>query len=54
MRRMSRGMGRFMTVGKSKAKIYVEDDTKTTFDDAAGVDEAIEELQASCGCSRAA
>jgi len=45
MRRMSRGMGGFMTVGKSKAKIYVESDTKTAFDDVAGVDEAKEELQ---------
>jgi cell division protease FtsH len=36
--------GSFMKVGKSKAKIYVESDTKTTFDDVAGVDEAKEEL----------
>lgn len=36
--------GSFMTVGKSKAKIYVEDDTKKTFADVAGVDEAKEEL----------
>src|SRR5262245_57512251 len=39
------GMGGFMTVGKSKAKIYVETDTKTTFADVAGVDEAKSELQ---------
>lgn len=39
------GMGGFMTVGKSKAKVYVETDTKVTFADVAGVDEAKEELQ---------
>ena len=38
------GEGGFMTVGKSKAKVYVETDTKVTFDDVAGVDEAKEEL----------
>jgi len=37
--------GGFMSIGKSKAKIYVETDTKVTFDDVAGVDEAKEELQ---------
>src|SRR5262249_53273368 len=37
--------GGFMTVGKSKAKIYVETDTKVTFADVAGVDEAKAELQ---------
>jgi len=36
--------GGFMSVGKSKAKVYVETDTKTTFKNVAGVDEAIEEL----------
>src|SRR5262249_45367225 len=47
IRRMAggQGMGGFMTVGKSKAKIYVETDTKTTFADVAGVDEAKSELQ---------
>ena len=39
------GMGGFMSVGKSKAKIYMEKDTKVTFDDVAGVDEAKEELE---------
>src|SRR4029078_5150768 len=34
-----------MTVGKSKAKIYVEQDIKVTFADVAGVDEAKEELR---------
>jgi cell division protease FtsH len=36
--------GGFMTVGQSKAKIYVEKDTKVTFADVAGVDEAKAEL----------
>jgi cell division protease FtsH len=36
--------GGFMSIGRSRAKIYVETDTKTTFDDVAGVDEAKEEL----------
>ncbi len=35
----------FLSIGKSKAKVYVETDTKVTFDDVAGVDEAKEELQ---------
>jgi len=35
----------WMSVGKSKAKIYVETDTKITFDDVAGVDEAKIELK---------
>ena len=39
------GGGSFMSVGKSKAKIYVEKDTKTTFKDVAGADEALEELK---------
>ena len=34
-----------MAIGKSKAKVYVETDTKVTFDDVAGVDEAKDELQ---------
>jgi cell division protease FtsH len=34
-----------MSVGKSKAKVYVETDTKVTFADVAGVDEAKSELQ---------
>src|SRR5688500_2845011 len=37
--------GGFMQIGKSKARIYVETDTKVTFDDVAGVDEAKEELR---------
>ena len=39
------GMGGFMSVGKSKAKVYVEKDTKVTFQDVAGVDEAKDELE---------
>ncbi len=34
-----------MAIGKSKAKVYVETDTKVTFADVAGVDEAKAELQ---------
>ncbi len=34
-----------MKLGKSKAKIYAEKDTKVTFADVAGVDEAKEELR---------
>lgn len=37
--------GGFMNIGKSNAKVYVEDDTKTTFSDVAGVDEAKDELE---------
>lgn len=36
--------GSFMGLGKSKAKIFVETDTKVTFQDVAGADEALEEL----------
>jgi cell division protease FtsH len=45
MRRMGQGQGGFMTVGKSKAKIYMEQDIKVRFTDVAGVDEAQEELR---------
>ena len=47
IRRMGggQGMGGLMSIGKSKAKIYVESDTKVTFADVAGVDEAKAELQ---------
>lgn len=48
LRRGLKGMGgggSFMSIGKSKAKIYVETDTKTTFKDVAGADEALEELK---------
>ncbi|HEY6862699.1 MAG TPA: ATP-dependent metallopeptidase FtsH/Yme1/Tma family protein, partial [Burkholderiales bacterium] len=36
--------GGFLSVGKSKAKVYVETDTRVTFADVAGVDEAKDEL----------
>ena len=36
--------GGLMSVGKSKAKVYMEKDTKVTFADVAGVDEAKAEL----------
>ncbi len=39
------GGGGFMSIGKSKAKVYVETDTRVDFADVAGVDEAKEELQ---------
>jgi cell division protease FtsH len=39
------GFGGLMTVGKSRAKVFVETDTKVTFKDVAGVDEAKFELQ---------
>ena len=47
IRRMGggQGMGSMMSIGKSKAKVYVESDTKVTFADVAGVDEAKAELQ---------
>lgn len=38
------GMGGFMTVGKSRAKVYVEKNTGVNFKDVAGVDEAEAEL----------
>ncbi len=38
------GLGGFMTVGKSKAKVYVERQTGVSFDDVAGVEEAKTEL----------
>src|SRR3954453_20965596 len=37
--------GGLMSIGKSKAKIYVETDTGVKFDDVAGVDEAKDELR---------
>ena len=38
------GLGGLMTIGKSRAKVYVEKETKVSFADVAGVDEAKEEL----------
>jgi cell division protease FtsH len=43
--KMGGGVGGFMTIGKSRAKIYLEKDTGVTFADVAGVDEAKAELQ---------
>ncbi len=47
IRRMAgQGMGGgLMSIGKSKAKVYMETDTRVTFEDVAGVDEAKAELQ---------
>ena len=36
--------GGMMSIGRSKAKIYVEGQTKITFKDVAGIDEAVEEV----------
>lgn len=45
MKKMGKGMGgNFMSVGKSKAKVYMETNVKITFKDVAGVDEARDEL----------
>ena len=43
-RRMGGGSGGLMSIGKSKAKVYMEKGTGITFDDVAGIDEAKEEL----------
>jgi cell division protease FtsH len=40
IRRVAERQGGLMSIGKSRAKIYVEADTKVTFADVAGVDEA--------------
>jgi len=56
LRRLAQGPGLgggLMSVGKSKAKIYAEEDVKVTFDDVAGVDEAKEELKEIIGFLRA-
>ena len=46
LRRASRGLdGGLLSLTKSKAKIFMENDVKTTFADVAGVDEAKEELR---------
>jgi cell division protease FtsH len=44
MKKMSPGMG-VMSFSKSKAKIFAESETKVSFADVAGIDEAEEELQ---------
>ena len=47
IRRMAerQGFGGMMSIGKSRAKVYVERSTGVTFDDVAGVDDAKLELQ---------
>lgn len=45
LRRMGAGQGGLLSIGKSKARVYVNQDTGVTFDDVAGVDEAKEELR---------
>ena len=44
-RRLGGAEGGVMSFARSKAKIYAEDDVKTTFQDVAGVDEAAQELR---------
>ncbi len=44
MRRMG-GAGSPMAFGRSRAKLYAQEDTSATFDDVAGVDEAVDELR---------
>jgi cell division protease FtsH len=44
MKRMGPGLG-VMSFSKSKAKVFAESETKVTFADVAGIDEAKEELQ---------
>ena len=54
-RRLGRGRGLgggIMSVGKSKAKIYVEEDVKVSFEDVAGLQEAKEELKEIIGFLR--
>jgi cell division protease FtsH len=45
IKRMQSQQTGFMTLGKNKAKIYVEDEVGVTFADVAGVDESKQELQ---------
>jgi len=44
MRRMAGKQPGFMSLGKNKAKIYMQEDLDVTFDDVAGVDESKQEL----------
>ncbi len=44
MKRMQGQQTGFMTLGKNRAKIYMEDEVGVTFEDVAGVDEAKQEL----------
>ena len=45
MRRFQRQQGGFMMLGKNKAKIFMDNDVQVHFEDAAGVDEAKQELE---------
>jgi cell division protease FtsH len=45
MRRMGGASGGLMSIGKSKAKVFMEKDISIRFDDVAGIDEAKEELK---------
>lgn len=45
MRQMQGGGGKAMSFGRSRARMITQEDTKVTFADVAGVDEAKEELQ---------
>jgi cell division protease FtsH len=45
MQQMQGGGNRVMSFGKSKARLVTKDQPKITFQDVAGVDEAVEELQ---------
>ncbi|MFQ6671726.1 MAG: ATP-dependent metallopeptidase FtsH/Yme1/Tma family protein, partial [Candidatus Tectimicrobiota bacterium] len=45
LRRMGPGGAGVMSFGRSRAKIYAEDETKVSFNDVAGVEEAQEELE---------
>lgn len=44
LRRMG-GAGSALAFGRSKGRMYAQDDTKTTFEEIAGIDEAVEELK---------
>ncbi|HJR50670.1 MAG TPA: ATP-dependent metallopeptidase FtsH/Yme1/Tma family protein, partial [Gemmatimonadales bacterium] len=44
IRRTSGAAGGLMTIGKSKAKVYMQHSTGVTFEDVAGIDEAENEL----------
>jgi cell division protease FtsH len=44
MRRFSAQQGSFLSLGRKKARVYMENEVGVTFEDAAGVDEAKEEL----------
>lgn len=45
LQRQGGGVGGLMSIGRSKAKVYMETDIKVSFRDVAGVDEAKAELQ---------